>query len=154
MILKKFPDKQQFIELSQKNNVVPLCTEILADTETPVSILQKFYQKGKPLFLLESVEGGECWARYSFLGISANSHIRVFAKDIERFRWFSNDHIALNPENKNQIIDIRYSMIPNQVQPLWGISLTPKDQNLHAQFKTFRNINQKKKDLYLNMLFK
>ncbi len=83
MILKRFPDKKTFIELAEKSNVIPVCTEILADMETPVSILQKFYCKEEPIFLLESVEGGERWARYSFLGTSAKSHIRVFSNHIE-----------------------------------------------------------------------
>jgi anthranilate synthase component 1 len=83
MILNNFPTKNEFIEYSKKFNVIPVCAEILADTETPVSILQKFYQKGKPCFLLESVEGQERWARYSFLGISANKEIKIFSKEVE-----------------------------------------------------------------------
>jgi len=83
MILKKFPDKDRFMKLCQKSNVVPVCREILADTETPVSMLEKFYQPDNPMFLLESVEGGERWARYSFLGVSARSHIKVFKETIE-----------------------------------------------------------------------
>ncbi len=83
MILNQFPDKQRFMDLAETGNVVPLCTQILADTETPVSILEKLYRKDAPLFLLESVEGGERWARYSFLGIGANSEIRVFSDRVE-----------------------------------------------------------------------
>lgn len=82
MILNKFPSKESFLELSGTSNVLPVCVQILADTETPVSILQKFYQQGKPCFLLESVEGGERWARYSFLGVNANTHIRIFADNV------------------------------------------------------------------------
>ncbi|MFO7748973.1 MAG: anthranilate synthase component I [Desulfobacteraceae bacterium] len=83
MILKRFPDKDRFMELCQTSNVVPVCREILADTETPVSMLEKFYRPDNPMFLLESVEGGERWARYSFLGVSAKSHIKVFQKTVE-----------------------------------------------------------------------
>jgi len=83
MILNQFPDKQRFMDLAATGNVVPLCTQILADTETPVSILEKLYQKDAPLFLLESVEGGERWGRYSFLGIGANSEISVFSDRVE-----------------------------------------------------------------------
>ncbi|MCK5542075.1 MAG: chorismate-binding protein [Desulfobacterales bacterium] len=83
MILNNFPTKDEFIELSKKSNVIPVCAEVLADTETPVSILQKFYKKNKPLFLLESVEGQERWARYSFLGVSANKEIKIFSKEVE-----------------------------------------------------------------------
>ncbi len=50
-------------------------------------------------------------------------------KDVERFRWFSNDHLALDPDNPNRIIDVRYSLIPNQVRGMWGIVL---DENKSA----------------------
>jgi len=83
MILNRHPSRETYESLCQTSNVIPLCVELLADTETPVSILQKFYKKDQPLFLLESVEGGEHWARYSFMGISAKSHIIVLEHDIE-----------------------------------------------------------------------
>lgn len=46
------------------------------------------------------------------------------ALDIERFRWFSNQHLALDPTNSNRIIDVRYSLVPNQVTGMWGITLS------------------------------
>lgn len=45
------------------------------------------------------------------------------AKDIERFRWFSNGYIAVSPNYPNRIIDIRYSLLPNEIRGLWGIEL-------------------------------
>lgn len=45
------------------------------------------------------------------------------AKDVERFRWFSNGYIALSPNHPNRIIDIRYSLLPNEIQGLWGVEL-------------------------------
>ena len=51
------------------------------------------------------------------------------AKDIERFRWFSNGYIALSKTNSNQIIDIRYSTLPNKGDGLWGIELSPTVTN-------------------------
>ncbi len=83
MILKKFPAKETFRELAGSYNIIPVCAEVLADTETPVSVLQKFYDKDRPVFLLESVEGGERWARYSFLGISAHREIKIFEREVE-----------------------------------------------------------------------
>jgi inner membrane protein len=57
------------------------------------------------------------------------------AKDIERFRWFSNGYIALSPTNPKRIIDIRYSMIPNEIKGLWGIELDPsKTMNEHTEY--------------------
>jgi anthranilate synthase component 1 len=61
-----YPDLESFKELSSKGNLIPVYREILADTETPVSAALKL--GGSPSFLLESMVGGEKWARYSFLG--------------------------------------------------------------------------------------
>jgi len=83
MLIKEFPDIDQFRQMAQKHNVIPVCAEILADTQTPVSLLKKFYQNKSSVFLFESVEGGERWGRYSFLGVSERAHIRVFPKTIQ-----------------------------------------------------------------------
>ena len=61
-----YPDFEQFKRLAGEGNLIPLYREILADTETPVSALLKLRTKPH-LFLLESVEGGEKWGRYTFL---------------------------------------------------------------------------------------
>lgn len=57
----------EFKDLSRQGNVIPLYKEILGDLDTPVSAFLKLNKK--PSFLLESVVGGEKWARYSFIGI-------------------------------------------------------------------------------------
>ena len=100
MKLNEFPDRKEFEALSGKYNVVPLCADILADTETPVSLLQKFYFDSGPVFLLESVEGGERWGRYSFLGTSAESHIRVFRDHVE---ISTGDETKRVPHNRNPL---------------------------------------------------
>ena len=60
----------EFRALASRGNLIPLYREILADLETPVSALTKI-DHGPSAYLLESVEGGETWARYSFLGSGA-----------------------------------------------------------------------------------
>ncbi len=60
----------QFRQLTRRGNLVPVYREILADQETPVSAFSKI-NSGHTAFLFESIEGGEHWARYSFLGSSA-----------------------------------------------------------------------------------
>jgi len=52
MRINRFPDKATFCELTRKYNVVPVWIEMLADTETPVSILKKYYDSPDPFFLL------------------------------------------------------------------------------------------------------
>lgn len=62
-----FPSLEEFRKKSTEGNLVPVYREILADMETPVSALRKI-DNGEYAFLLESVEGGENIAQYSFLG--------------------------------------------------------------------------------------
>jgi anthranilate synthase component 1 len=62
-----YPDFEAFKTLSGQGNLIPVYREILGDAETPVSAFLALDKR--PAFLLESVMGGEKWARYSFLGI-------------------------------------------------------------------------------------
>ncbi len=55
-------------ELNQRSNVIPLVTRVPSDVETPVTAWLKLCRNSRYGFLLESVEGGEKLARYSFLG--------------------------------------------------------------------------------------
>ncbi len=61
------PSQSEFSRLAADGNLIPVYREILADLETPVSAFRKI-DDGQASFLLESIEGGEKWARYSFLG--------------------------------------------------------------------------------------
>ena len=83
MLIRKFPNRERFVDLARSHNVVPVCVEILADMETPVSLLTKLYRRQGPIFLLESVEGGEKWGRYSFLGTSARTSVMVFKEEVK-----------------------------------------------------------------------
>ncbi len=56
-----------------------MCREIYADVVTPITLLRKLAQVDSRFFLLESVEGGNRWGRYSFLGV--NPLMQISAKD-------------------------------------------------------------------------
>jgi len=58
---------QSIITLSNQYNLIPIVRTIMADTETPIRLFKQFAKKPYA-FLLESVEGGVKWARYSFIG--------------------------------------------------------------------------------------
>ena len=62
-------------DLLKDYSMIPICKEIYADVITPISLLRKMEKFDKNFFLLESVEGGEKWARYSFLGYEPVLHI-------------------------------------------------------------------------------
>ena len=62
-----------------------------------------------------------------------------YAMDIERFRKFSNGFIALDPLHPDRIIDIRYSLLPNEIAGLWSIEFSPNGpQSDHVNFRTHR----------------
>ena len=73
-------------------------------------------------------------------------------KDIERFRWFSQDYLGYDKEKKI-VTDVRYSMIPNQIAPMWGLTIDEQlDVNEHATWWTSRNLDQSQLDLFIDML--
>ena len=62
------PGCDEIVKLAAEYSTIPLCREIYADMTTPIAMLRRLQARSKRFFLLESVEGGEKWARYSFLG--------------------------------------------------------------------------------------
>ncbi len=62
------PDSDTIMKLAKKYSVIPISRELFGDSTTPIAILRKLAQKSSRYFLLESVENGANWGRYSFLG--------------------------------------------------------------------------------------
>ena len=76
------------------------------------------------------------------------------ARDVERFRWFSQDHLALDPRDSFEVIDIRYSMLPDRIDPLWGIRLDPAaPDDAFSRFVTQRRIGRGDRERMLEMMF-
>lgn len=48
------------------------------------------------------------------------------AADIERFRWFSDDYLGLDRRDGLRVVDVRYSMVPDEIDALWGLLLDPE----------------------------
>ena len=80
--LKCYPSPEEFQELTKQGTLIPVYCEILADMETPVSAYKKI-ATGKYSFLLESMEGGEKWARFSFIGSNPALIFRSKANTVE-----------------------------------------------------------------------
>lgn len=72
MNTKPFEELEQYLS---DYSLIPIAKEIYADVITPITLLRKLEAFDKNFFLLESVEGGEKWARYSFLGYEPVLHI-------------------------------------------------------------------------------
>jgi anthranilate synthase component I len=68
------PNFKDFCRLAREGNLIPVYQELLMDLETPLSFFKRL-ERDRYSFLLESVEGSERWARYSFLGTRP---LRVF----------------------------------------------------------------------------
>ncbi len=77
-----YPDFETFTTLTAQGNLIPVYREIMADMDTPVSAFRKI-DDGRYSFLLESIEGGEKWARYTFLGSNPSVVIRSKGDTVE-----------------------------------------------------------------------
>jgi anthranilate synthase component 1 len=75
-----YPDFPTFEKLSSQGNLIPVYREILADLDTPLSAFAKI--GGKQSFLFESLEGGEKWARYSFLGSNPSMTLALRGREV------------------------------------------------------------------------
>src|SRR3954465_6258301 len=85
-----YPSFKEFSRLAKHGNLIPVYQELLMDLETPLSFFKRL-ERDRYAFLLESVEGSERWARFSFLGTrphrvfkSKGSHIEVIENGKKR----------------------------------------------------------------------
>ena len=63
------PSLTEFGELAKRAGLIPVSREIIADLDTPLTVFAKVAGNESHAFLLESLEGGEKWGRYSFIGL-------------------------------------------------------------------------------------
>lgn len=106
------PNFTEFEKLAKKGNLIPVYREILADVETPVSVLMKLQNKDH-VYLLESVEGGEKWGRYSFLGTDAGVVFRIHGDKVildEKGKVTTREHNG-NPLNYLRELLNRYKPV-------------------------------------------
>ena len=73
---------EEFLQLAAQGTVVPLVKTVLADLLTPVSAYLRIERQSPHAFLLESVEGGEKLARYSFLGCAPHTIVRARGAEV------------------------------------------------------------------------
>ena len=69
------PDYNEVQQLAKEHHIIPVCKEIHADITTPIALLRKISRISNRYYLLESIEGGEKWGRYSFLGFNPVARI-------------------------------------------------------------------------------
>jgi inner membrane protein len=76
----------------------------------------------------------------------------VLGRDIERFARLSDNYIVWHPSHEDVIGDARYAMLPNGVDPLWGIRIDPEKPERHVSFHTFRSFGADLRRKFMNML--
>ncbi|KAF0249805.1 MAG: anthranilate synthase component I [bacterium] len=74
---------EEFAQLAKQGNVIPVAKKIPADLLTPVAAYLRLQENNPYTFLLESIEGGEQVARYSFLGVKPHLIMRVRGRTVE-----------------------------------------------------------------------
>ncbi|MCW8090916.1 metal-dependent hydrolase [Alteromonas sp. ASW11-130] len=80
--------------------------------------------------------------QYHFPEIKPDS---VQFNDVSRFRWFTDNWLAVDPQHPDRIIDLRYSTQVEGIQPLWAIQLDSDKQHHHVKF--IRNTSTIKSDI-------
>lgn len=105
-----FPSREEFLNLSRKGNLIPVYREILADMETPVSAFCKIDDQ-KSAFLLESIAGGEKWARYSFLGVGSG---RAFRCRGNSFEILENGKLVKSGTTDDPLLALKLFLSPYQ----------------------------------------
>ncbi|MDX2031786.1 MAG: anthranilate synthase component I [Blastocatellia bacterium] len=73
---------EEFLSLAARGTVVPLVKTVMADLLTPVSAYLRIEHQSPNAFLLESIEGGEKIARYSFLGCAPHAIVRARGEEV------------------------------------------------------------------------
>ena len=78
---------EKFSQLAKLGyNRIPIKREVLADLDTPVSAYLKLTQDKAYSYLLESVQGGEKWGRYSIIGLPANTIVQVYNHQVKVYK--------------------------------------------------------------------
>jgi anthranilate synthase component I len=113
-----YPSLEEFKKKAKQGNLIPVYREILADMETPVSAFRKI-DDGKYSFLLESVEGGEKWARYSFLGSRPEVVVRSFERTVEVIRHGRKETRTFEHDPLEAVSDVlaEYRPVPDPALP-------------------------------------
>jgi len=110
------PDLETFRRLARTSDLVPVCLDLMADLETPVSVYARLRSLG-PSFLFESVTGGENIGRYSFCGAAPAMTLTVWEDRTEIARRGGKSETVPTPQDplslvKAQLTGLRAAKVP------------------------------------------
>src|SRR5713101_1280158 len=111
------PDFREFQRLAKQGNLIPVYDVFSADLLTPVSAYLRIAQGARYSFLLESVEGGEKIARYTFAGANPEEVFRYVAgacvmESADRLVWEERDPISFLRERIERFHPVRVPGLP------------------------------------------
>ncbi len=107
-----YPEREIFLELAKHYQIVPVAVRMPADTVTPISLFQRF-DDHQQSFLLESVVGGERWARFSIMGRRPLIRLVSRQQDVRYAIGPQN----LKPYEKNQPLDLIRQLLKDHALP-------------------------------------
>lgn len=106
-----------------------------------LSVWKLIYETSERFYVDAVKPNGKTWSGESVPKLNLERDVPWLQKDsqqavdVERFRWFSADYLAVYPNHPNRIGDVRYSMLPNEIMPLWGIELSESAaQDQHVNY--------------------
>ncbi|MDZ7754585.1 MAG: metal-dependent hydrolase [Gammaproteobacteria bacterium] len=76
----------------------------------------------------------------------------VQGEDIRRFARFSEGYLFLDPTRAHGVGDARYAMLPDRLDPLWGIRLDPEAPHRHADYEVYRAMSAADRQRFVDML--
>jgi anthranilate synthase component 1 len=138
------PTYKEFCQFAKHGNLIPVYQELLMDLETPLSFFKRL-ERDKYAFLLESVEGSERWARYSFLGTRPQRIFKARGNQVEIIEYGKATKLTSDAPLKmlEQLLHgCRPVTVPG-VPPFFGGALGYVSYNAVEQF---HDISNDKKD--------
>ncbi|MDT8282363.1 MAG: hypothetical protein RQ982_06050 [Gammaproteobacteria bacterium] len=102
--------------------------------------------------------------RYYFWNITVSSDfpwlpaVSQQAKDIEHFRWFSDDFLVVSPQDPNLIMDMCYSFLPDQISSMWGVAVSRQliDEGklkTHVEYRIKNGTDRRTYRRFMDMVF-
>ncbi len=121
-------------------------------------VLWRSVYESEGIFFVDGIRVGLWSENRIYAGGQAKRYIpelnpdAALQHDIERFLYFSEDYVITDLERENVLVDLRYSMLPNGLSPLWGIDMNVDTPGQHAQFINFRDRSSNTRQRFIGML--
>ena len=75
------------------------------------------------------------------------------AKDLDRFGWYSDGWLALDPDDPNYVVDVRYASLPTRIEALWGLRFDPAaEPAIHSRWHVIRSRRSEELEQLLGLL--